>query len=127
MPYFVEHKLFSTIANPLDVDSLVAWATDDARQSALAKIVRPANTQRTDDLLVRFGAHSRFAVSLQRDLVPRSWNGSLAAILQSRAAMVSQWSVDPDRSETFRQWAAQAARWLERAADERKQTEDDED
>jgi hypothetical protein len=127
MPYFVEHKLFSTIANPLDVKSLAAWATDDARQSALAKIVHPSNTQRTDDLLVRFGVHSEFAISLQRDLVPRSWNGSLGKILERQAAMVSQWAEDSARSETFRQWAAQAARWLQRAADERKRTEDDDD
>jgi hypothetical protein len=123
MPYFVEQKLFAAIADHLDVETLVAWGTDERRQIALAQIARPDNSARTDKLLVRMGTNSRFAQSLQRGLVPRSWNGSRATLLERRAAQAAQWAKDLSRSETFRRWAAHAARWLRDAAEDSKKAE----
>lgn len=119
-PEFVESLAASSVVTHVDADALGAWATDERRQVALARMVPAAPHPLTEALLDRFGARSAFARRLRDGLFPRTWSGSLSPILESTRQSVTAWSTDPERLGTFRQWAREAAEALKKAIEQEK-------
>lgn len=116
-PRFVEAEGGAALLKHLDPKALGDWATDARRQKALAQFVVPGAAATTEALLIRFGVDSPFASALRERLYPRSWSGSLASHVRSRAAHLRASASDASRSREFREWANTAARWLDDVAE----------
>jgi hypothetical protein len=123
-PEFVESLASGSVVAHVDAAALGAWATDERKQVALARMVPVAPHPLTEALLERFGARSAFARRLRDGLFPRTWSGSLSPILESTRESVVAWSADPERAGTFRQWAREAAEALKKAIEQEKARED---
>lgn len=124
-PEFAERFASGAITQHVDATQLGEWASDDRRQRALAKFVLASPHPTTESLLARFGAASAFGDKLRSELYPKTWSGSLAALLTRRAEAAKAWATDPSRTTTFRAWASRAADWLHDAAVEAKRYDDD--
>lgn len=115
-PDFVEPFTKKAIFEHLNAETLGVWATTDHRQKTVALLVGAQPHSTMEALVARFGADSTFGRELRQQLFPRSWSGSLARLLQSRANEARGWAVNTNKNAEFREWARTSAEWLENVA-----------